>query len=339
MKPAPWIKKLLLLSSTLLLLLGGLEGVLRFLANNGSGRLAGIELPAPIPPELDHIPAERPGNKKAFYWQGHLHVLDQNGMRRTEPFPPRRKDTARIAVLGDSLTYGHGVAAGKTYPAELEKRLLEKGYKVEVLNLGVGGLHSDDIAEIARDFIPTLKPDLVLYGICLNDFLEKRMDPYSNLNAWKFPLPESLKKLLTSRLMVGMLVSVTYNQFLMSLGIRSDFYDDILENIDRRQERFAHDLHVMQACAEDAGLPPIIAMVLLQSKKPLARKARLAAIAESKAAEAGMTVIPSESYASQLGDRNYVSQWERHPGEGAHAVFAQAFSEQILRTDFLDPYR
>jgi acyl-CoA thioesterase I len=44
-----------------------------------------------------------------------------------------------IACFGDSLTAGHGVAAGHTYPDVLQTVLDSRGYHYRVLNFGVSG--------------------------------------------------------------------------------------------------------------------------------------------------------------------------------------------------------
>jgi acyl-CoA thioesterase I len=45
----------------------------------------------------------------------------------------------RLAVLGDSLTAGYGVAAGDAFPVRLEEALRERGVECAVLNAGVSG--------------------------------------------------------------------------------------------------------------------------------------------------------------------------------------------------------
>ena len=45
----------------------------------------------------------------------------------------------RIVFLGDSLTAGLGLAADQSYPALLQRKLDEKGYRYEVVNAGVSG--------------------------------------------------------------------------------------------------------------------------------------------------------------------------------------------------------
>jgi acyl-CoA thioesterase-1 len=45
----------------------------------------------------------------------------------------------RIVFLGDSLTAGLGLAPEQSYPALLQRRLDERGYRYEVVNAGVSG--------------------------------------------------------------------------------------------------------------------------------------------------------------------------------------------------------
>ncbi len=45
----------------------------------------------------------------------------------------------RLAVLGDSLTAGYGVAVGDAFPVRLEAALAERGAPCEVLDAGVSG--------------------------------------------------------------------------------------------------------------------------------------------------------------------------------------------------------
>ena len=51
----------------------------------------------------------------------------------------RRESNGRIVFLGDSLTAGLGLAADASYPARLQRRLDEEGYRYEVVNAGVSG--------------------------------------------------------------------------------------------------------------------------------------------------------------------------------------------------------
>ena len=75
--------------------------------------------------------------------------INRFGMRDKERDLLKPTGVRRIAVLGDSITFGWGVPQEETYPALLEKRLNEQspaGEKgsFEVLNFGVGNYNTID---------------------------------------------------------------------------------------------------------------------------------------------------------------------------------------------------
>ncbi|MBI3265333.1 MAG: arylesterase [Acidobacteria bacterium] len=57
--------------------------------------------------------------------------------RATSAAPPAARP--RIVVLGDSLTFGLGLPSDESYPAILQRKLDQAGYRYEVVNAGVSG--------------------------------------------------------------------------------------------------------------------------------------------------------------------------------------------------------
>lgn len=53
--------------------------------------------------------------------------------------PAAAADPVRIVAFGDSLTAGYGLEPGQGFPARLQEALIEKGYRVEVIDAGVSG--------------------------------------------------------------------------------------------------------------------------------------------------------------------------------------------------------
>jgi acyl-CoA thioesterase-1 len=53
--------------------------------------------------------------------------------------PPQGKQEIVILAFGDSLTAGYQIPPNKSFPAQLQAALREKGYPVRVLNSGVSG--------------------------------------------------------------------------------------------------------------------------------------------------------------------------------------------------------
>lgn len=90
---------------------------------------------------------------------------------RPAPPPPVAADDALVvAFLGDSLTAGFGLSEEEAFPALVERRLLESGVAVRVVNAGVSG---DTSAGGLRRIGWVLKqdPDVVVVGLGANDGL------------------------------------------------------------------------------------------------------------------------------------------------------------------------
>jgi len=280
-----------------------------------------------------------PGAFEAFYWHNILHVHDKNGMRRIAPFPPKSDRRFRIMIVGDSLTYGYGVHEEETYSMQLEATL-KRNFNVEVLNLGVNGKQSDGILKVIRKYTPILQPNLIVYGVCLNDFLPSQVADYQNNMAYRFPFPEAIKELLSERTYLGRLVSDAYNSVLMRLDLRNDFYTDILKDFKNYQTRFARDVRDMNHFVLDRGLPPIVAMVLNQFPDLNSKGYQLAMVAEQHLKNAGMTVIATEEFYKKYDKQLMaVSQWEGHPNAEAHKIFSDFFVIHLQNRKELGRYR
>ena len=104
------------------------------------------------------------------------------GMRGPEPAPPD-PSLFRVAVVGDSFTFGYGVPEGETYPSVLAGVLNRspagRKRRFEVLNLGVVGYNTQDEAVVVERKVLALDPRLVIIGYVLND---PEIDPRPSLH-------------------------------------------------------------------------------------------------------------------------------------------------------------
>ena len=73
-----------------------------------------------------------------------------------------------ILAVGDSMTAGYGVPAEQSYPAQLQKELLQRGFDYRVVNHGVTGRTT---AQALGDFTRglALSPDVVIIQLGGND--------------------------------------------------------------------------------------------------------------------------------------------------------------------------
>lgn len=99
------------------------------------------------------------------------HVISASGWRGPAFTLDRPAQVFRIICVGDSHTFGHGVAEPETWPRALERELSPgaEGQRVEVLNFGVGGYEgAQKVALIERRAL-ACDPDLIVLQLYMND--------------------------------------------------------------------------------------------------------------------------------------------------------------------------
>lgn len=86
-----------------------------------------------------------------------------------------QSEPVKLAILGDSLAAGYGLAPAQAFPARLQAALKEKGRNVTVINHGVSGDTTAGGVE-RLDWMLGDKPDIVLVELGGNDAL-RAVDP------------------------------------------------------------------------------------------------------------------------------------------------------------------
>ena len=115
----------------------------------------------------------------------------------------------KLAVLGDSLTAGHGLPSGAAFPARLQLALKDKGIATDMVNAGVSG----DTTSGGRDRLEWSIPpgtQAVIVELGANDML-RGVDPKVSRAA----LDDILRKLKSRNIAVllcGMLAPPNYGK-------------------------------------------------------------------------------------------------------------------------------
>lgn len=97
--------------------------------------------------------------------------VSREAARAGEPaLRPTRDERPVIVAFGNSLTAGLGVPIEESYPAQLQRRLDQLGYRYRVVNAGVSG---DTTAGAVRrvDWVLNSKPSIVIVEFGGNDGL------------------------------------------------------------------------------------------------------------------------------------------------------------------------
>lgn len=161
------LPNLLLSAATVVIFLGGTEGVCRLLESRQPPRVV-----APyITPWENWEDGFYTVKSTAVGWPP-WEDYNSEGLRDRERTVEKPEGVRRVICLGDSTTLGWGIRPEEAYPQVLEDLLESQGDRVEVLNVALGGwsTRQERIAyeRIARKY----RPDAVLLGICLNDVPE-----------------------------------------------------------------------------------------------------------------------------------------------------------------------
>lgn len=91
-----------------------------------------------------------------------------DGLRAHPRWPPP-DGPPRILFVGDSYTFGTGVADGVAFPHRCEQLLAARGREVFCINAGVPGHNSEQTSARLRWLLPRHQPRLVVLGFTAND--------------------------------------------------------------------------------------------------------------------------------------------------------------------------
>jgi acyl-CoA thioesterase I len=132
----------------------------------------------------------------------------------------------KIVAFGDSLTAGYGLSTNETYPAQLEAKLEDADYQVQVINAGVSGETTRGNLERVN-FIKNQNPDVVIIGIGGNDAL--RLLPISETRK---NLDETLRQLSKSSTPPVLLLLTMQAPLTAGLAYKKEFdamYEELAE--------------------------------------------------------------------------------------------------------------
>ncbi len=102
-------------------------------------------------------------------WRNRHVRMNSFGFREREFDLVKPNGTFRIVVIGDSFTFGQGIAENKRF-TNLLGNYLNKYGNYEVLNFGKAGTETIDHLQLLKEFIFKIEPDFVLLQWFVNDF-------------------------------------------------------------------------------------------------------------------------------------------------------------------------
>jgi lysophospholipase L1-like esterase len=174
-----WVINFSVLLGTLLIFFGGIELALR---------VTGIEKGKPYPPPIfqssrnpDISYELKPNIREKAY--RNIVTTEEHGFRSPALSPSKKT----IALLGDSITFGYGVADDETLAAQMSKEL---NNTYNVLNTGVPGYTLGQELATYKEKVKKMNPSalvLIFYWNDLNDMRPGKLDTEGNIRGpdWK----------------------------------------------------------------------------------------------------------------------------------------------------------
>lgn len=119
-------------------------------------------------------------------------------------------DTARLLIIGDSLSAAHGIPVEKGWVALLSEKLQAEGYPVEVINRSVSGAATQDGLNRMDAWLQEFEPDYVLLALGSNDGL--RGIPIRRIKRNIETMIERVREADAEPILIGFMVPPNYGQ-------------------------------------------------------------------------------------------------------------------------------
>jgi lysophospholipase L1-like esterase len=251
-------------------------------------------------------------------------TVNARGFRDREHDTARPPGVSRIVILGDSLTWGRGVADAETWPRRLAGMLPET---VELVVLARPGWSTADQLRALERTGLSYDPDLVLLGVCTND-----PEPPEGVPG-ELALSRKVFRLIPLDLQAFRFLDERLNAAAARLGLRQDYHDWEAGLYDPAGPAWAAWRRTVARLAEVLATAEVPALaVTLPSQTPPGRlrsyAAQHAALAEAFSAAGIPAVDLYPAFRERFGDRPYRSLWalpnDGHPSAELHAFYAEA---------------
>ena len=271
------------------------------------------------------------------------HRVNAHGFRGPLFAVERTPDVARIACLGDSHTFGQGVAERATWPAHLARLLAERDppERVEVMNCGVDSYDTlQEVLWLERRVLAHA-PDLVILQYYINDAAARGMD-VETPGDWLLGLSSPhrgdwIGSLRRRSWFVELVLDGIYRRRGLELysDLRTELYTPESPGWLRVQEALcrARDLLAERGIAFGVALYPF----LVERDGVLTSHAAFEIVAEFCASQ-GIACLDTEG--AFLGadlDALRVSPHDYHGNDAANAIFARAVGDWIAARGWLAP--
>jgi len=168
--------------------------------------------------------------------------LNKEGYRDIDHTYNKEKNTTRIAVLGDSYTFGAGIKnINDIYWKKLEKLMNKNSENItyELLNFGKSGIDTEYEISILKNEAHLYKPDIIVVGYVLNDFRDIEKIQEEKLNFYLFWFDKYMER--SSYLYY--FSKKGFNGVMETFGFKESYYGSIINSFDSKKNKEFNKLY------------------------------------------------------------------------------------------------
>ena len=259
---------------------------------------------------------------------------DSLGLRSTmagETYGPRQRDEYRVAVVGDSVTFGEGVRdASETFAKILEGALNSRqaGARVRVFNFGASAYSVRVMEATLRRRLLAVEPNLVLLAIIPADFNLARTP---GVDAYGYLSDDKLSGFLPRDTRARLVLRKVHTLYLLR-----DVIYPLLDGSVKAEDVIASggvpdSYTFVKEFAEDAGRSGVdYRVVLLPSKG-----AGFGRVVE-RLREDGVSFVDLSRLSEEFTPEQFrASLFDRHPSTAVHKRIGEALADYILEGELM----
>lgn len=238
--------------------------------------------------------------------------------------------SVRIALIGDSVTFGNGCREEETLARALEAELARGGGRYEVLNCGVPAYNADNVATLLRERVAALAPQRVIWVMVANDVCDAHRRTEIPVDATidafaDFPLRSPLLQMLNQQA----------SALLRAAGLALDGYvESVLRQHDRAgDERLRRALAAMKETCAAAGADFRVAIYPFMTRLDRNPFQRIEERCFAVCAELGVPCVRiAEAFPPDENlQRHWVALLDAHPDGEANRRAAALLAERCVR--------
>jgi lysophospholipase L1-like esterase len=286
-------------------------------------------------------------------WDGTWYSINSRGWRGPEFQPSFADHEVRILAVGDSCTFGKGVAEADCWPRELESQLnaSDPERRFLVANLGVNGYSSLHYRRIIRASLDT-RPDLVVIGYNVNDFpnITRRVDKvvHHNKRNLRARIPGSLRERLSTLALYRFLRATYYES--RETGDRERMKriaEQATDGFTPDSPRWQSELGVLRSIAEEVrGTGAELAIFLFPFENMVYMEDNADGTTESVRLLCAELDVPFLDMVARFRDHAYETDPPRdlflrgdryHPNPEGYEIVARTVMQAALENGWLQP--